>query len=45
MAAVDYGDWDMHVDLGTFDNGWMFDHLTELSGALAAFATDLGRHR
>ncbi len=32
----------MHVDLGAFDNGWMHDHLTELSGALAAFSTDLG---
>lgn len=42
VAAVDYGDWDMHVDLGAFDNGWMFDHLTELSGSLAAFAQDLG---
>lgn len=42
VAAVDYGDWDMHVDLGAVDNGWMFDKLTELSGALAAFATDLG---
>ena len=42
VAAIDYGDWDMHVDLGAFDNGWMHDHLTELSSALAAFATDLG---
>ena len=31
-------------DMGAVDDGWMFDHLTELSGALAAFATDLG-HR
>ena len=42
VAAIDYGDWDMHVDLGSFDTGWMHDHLTELSGALAAFSTDLG---
>jgi len=42
VAAVDYGDWDMHVDLGAVDTGWMFDKLTELSGALSAFATDLG---
>jgi uncharacterized protein (DUF1501 family) len=42
VAAVDYGDWDMHVDLGAVDNGWMFDKLTELSSGLAAFATDLG---
>ena len=42
VAAVDYGDWDMHVDQGAFDAGWMHDHLTELSDALAAFGTDLG---
>jgi uncharacterized protein (DUF1501 family) len=42
VAAVDYGDWDMHADMGSVDDGWMHDHLTELSGALAAFATDLG---
>ncbi len=42
VAAVDYGDWDMHVDMGTFDTGWMHDHLTELSDSLAAFGTDLG---
>jgi uncharacterized protein (DUF1501 family) len=42
VAAVDYGDWDMHSDMGTVTKGWLFDHLTEFSGALAAFATDLG---
>ena len=42
VAAVDYGDWDMHVDQGSVDTGWMHDHLTELSQALAAFGTDLG---
>ncbi len=42
VAAIDYGDWDMHVDLGAFNNGWMYDHLTELSTALSAFGTDLG---
>ncbi len=42
VAAIDYGDWDMHSDMGTVDGGWMVDHLTELSGAMAAFATDLG---
>jgi uncharacterized protein (DUF1501 family) len=41
-AAIDYGDWDMHVGQGTVDAGWMHDHLAELSGALAAFGTDLG---
>jgi uncharacterized protein (DUF1501 family) len=42
IACIDYGDWDMHADLGTFDNGWMKDKLTEVASALAAFATDLG---
>ncbi len=42
VAAVDYGDWDMHADMGAVNDGWLFKHLTELSSALAAFATDLG---
>lgn len=42
IAAVDYGDWDMHAGMGGVASGWMYDHLTELSGALAAFNTDLG---
>jgi uncharacterized protein (DUF1501 family) len=42
VAAVDYGDWDMHVDMGDVDSGWLYDKLTELGDALAAFATDLG---
>jgi len=42
-ACVDFGDWDMHEGLGTPVTGQqMYDHLTELSLALAAFATDLG---
>jgi uncharacterized protein (DUF1501 family) len=32
----------MHEGMGDPDSGWMHDHLTELSGTLAAFATDLG---
>lgn len=42
VAAVDYGDWDMHAGQGSIDDGWMRDHLTEFAAALAAFATDLG---
>jgi uncharacterized protein (DUF1501 family) len=42
VAAVDYGDWDMHAGMGGVGGGWLHDHLTELSAALAAFATDLG---
>ena len=42
VAAVDYGDWDMHAGMGGPDDGWMHDHLTELSQAMSAFANDLG---
>lgn len=44
LAAVDMGNWDMHVDLGRFDDryGWMRGQLDALSRSLAAFATDLG---
>jgi uncharacterized protein (DUF1501 family) len=42
-AAVDCGDWDMHDALGTAVKGQrMYDHLTDLATALAAFAADLG---
>ena len=30
VVCVDFGDWDMHVDLGQPASGWMFDKLTEL---------------
>lgn len=42
VACLDYGDWDMHSDMGTADAGWMLEHLQEMAGAFAAFATDLG---
>jgi uncharacterized protein (DUF1501 family) len=32
----------MHAGMGSVDGGWMRDHLTELTAALVAFATDLG---
>lgn len=42
-AAVDCGDWDMHDALGTAAKGQrMYDNLTGLATALAAFAADLG---
>ncbi len=42
-AAVDCGDWDMHQGLGTAVKGQrMYDNLSELATALAAFAADLG---
>jgi len=43
VACVDYGDWDMHSGLGSAEQGsWMYDQLTVVAGALAAFAQDLG---
>ncbi len=43
VACVDYGDWDMHSGLGAPATGnWMYDQLTVVAGALAAFAQDLG---
>ncbi|MBF5081466.1 DUF1501 domain-containing protein [Quadrisphaera sp. INWT6] len=42
VAAVDYGDWDMHAGLGSAGGGWMKSKLTELATALAAFDADLG---
>jgi uncharacterized protein (DUF1501 family) len=41
-AAIDVGNWDMHVGLGKLDSGWMFSQLTDLAKSMAAFATDLG---
>ncbi len=43
-ACVDFGDWDMHENLGTVDQGRMTRQLAGLGAALAAFATDLGPH-
>jgi len=42
VAAVDYGDWDMHSGQGAAGGGWMGTKLTELATALAAFDADLG---
>lgn len=41
-AAVDYGDWDLHENMGAVDGGGMSTRLAELAQGLAAFATDLG---
>jgi uncharacterized protein (DUF1501 family) len=42
VAAVDCGNWDMHVNLGGPTDGWMHDNLTDLGKALRAFSDDLG---
>jgi uncharacterized protein (DUF1501 family) len=42
MIALDYGSWDMHVDLGTADSGQMASMLEGFATALSAFLQDLG---
>ena len=42
VITLDYGDWDMHVGLGSVSTGDMKVHLSELARAVAAFFTDLG---
>lgn len=42
IAAVDYGSWDFHGDLGQAGGGAMADMLSNLAQSLSAFAEDLG---
>ena len=49
VACIDFGDWDMHADLGpirpdgdTTGDYWFADHLLEFTTAIAAFMQDLG---
>lgn len=44
VACLDYGDWDMHHDIGAPGDtrGWMHRQLADVAASLAAFATDLG---
>lgn len=49
VACVDFGNWDMHVDLGPLRPGgssggyyWFADHMRDFASAVAAFMTDLG---
>jgi uncharacterized protein (DUF1501 family) len=44
IACLDYGNWDMHTDLGRpgDTNGWMHKQLLDVAACLAAFAKDLG---
>jgi uncharacterized protein (DUF1501 family) len=42
VAAVDVGGWDTHTNQGRVEGGDMRRHLEELSGAMGAFAADLG---
>jgi uncharacterized protein (DUF1501 family) len=42
VITLDYGGWDMHVDLGTVAGGNMKNHVGGVAKAIAAFFTDLG---
>ncbi|GAW48458.1 MULTISPECIES: DUF1501 domain-containing protein [unclassified Nocardioides] len=42
VITVDQGDWDMHSDMGSVENGWMSDNAQDLAGSVAAFFGDLG---
>ncbi|HEX4015541.1 MAG TPA: DUF1501 domain-containing protein [Frankiaceae bacterium] len=44
IACLDYGNWDMHADLGKpgDTSGWLHKQLADVAACLAAFASDLG---
>jgi len=42
VAALDCGDWDMHVGMGTPDAGWQQKKFKDIADCLVAFTTDLG---
>ena len=42
VITIDAGAWDMHVQVGTLDDGLMTKSIEELALGLAAFFTDLG---
>ena len=45
VRAVDIefqGDWDMHANMGTLDDGWLTSYLADLAGSISAFREDLG---
>ncbi len=45
VRAVDVefdGDWDMHANMGTLENGWLTNWLSDLAGSISALREDLG---
>jgi len=45
VRAVDLeyqGDWDMHANMGTLENGWLASSLADIAGSISAFREDLG---
>lgn len=45
LVAVDHNGWDLHAQMGFWDEGRMRAQIQNLSMALAAFWADLGDHR
>ena len=45
VRAVDLeyqGDWDMHANMGTLDDGWLASSLADIAGSISTFREDLG---
>jgi hypothetical protein len=45
VRAVDLeyqGDWDMHANMGTLEDGWLASSLADIAGSISAFREDLG---
>ncbi len=44
IACLDYGNWDMHTNIGKPGDttGWMYRQLADVAACLVAFAQDLG---
>ncbi|MDQ1702693.1 MAG: hypothetical protein QOF57_1945 [Frankiaceae bacterium] len=42
VAALDCGDWDMHVGMGDADSGWQQKKLKDVADSFVAFTTDMG---
>ena len=45
VRAVDLeyqGDWDMHANMGTLEDGWLASSLADIAGSISALREDLG---
>jgi len=45
VRAVDIefqGDWDMHANMGSLEDGWLTSYLADLAGSISSFREDLG---
>ncbi|MCB0918123.1 MAG: DUF1501 domain-containing protein [Actinobacteria bacterium] len=44
LAAMEFGDWDMHEGMGTVAGGWLNDHLSVFARNVSAFFQDVAGH-